>query len=327
MTQALGEKISVCLLTYNHAHILESTIRSVLDQSVTGFELIISDDCSTDGTWEVITRLAQQDSRIRPLRTPRNLQMAGNANFAVSHSTRPYVALLHHDDIYRNDLLEKWGQAIDGDDDVTFVFNPYGLENQADPPAEMLPPSSFDGQWFLTTKLLPRWGCLVRGTAMIRRTSWDAVGGMRPEFSLLADVDLWMRLSRTGKVGYVPEPLITVRQDRPEDYPESYKGGTWSWPRQRILCEIHATNRLETLDRTTLGGFARWQYFRLRLARETAKWLTYAVVKRRWDMIEDCDDSTTPHDPALLRLYRQLLKSVFKTRRGKTSAATKDTAE
>ena len=117
----------------------------------------------------------------------------------------------------------------------------------------------------------------------------------------------------------MPEPLITVRQDRPDDYPESYKGGTWSWPRQRILCEIHATNRLETLDRTTLGGFVRWQYFRLRLARETAKWLTYAVVKRRWDMIEDCDASITPHDPALLRLYRQLLTAVFKIRRGKTS--------
>jgi glycosyltransferase involved in cell wall biosynthesis len=70
MTEAVGVKqVSVCLLTYNHAHLVESTIRSILAQSLTDFELIISDDCSTDATWAHVLALAATDSRIKPLRT------------------------------------------------------------------------------------------------------------------------------------------------------------------------------------------------------------------------------------------------------------------
>ena len=47
----LGDNISCCLLTFNHAHIIESTINSILEQTVKNFEFIVSDDCSTDGTW------------------------------------------------------------------------------------------------------------------------------------------------------------------------------------------------------------------------------------------------------------------------------------
>lgn len=104
----IGENVSVCLLTYNHAEVIESTLRSILDQTITGYEVIVSDDCSTDGTWERILELAAGDARIKPVRTPHNMGMPGNANFAVAQSGRPYIALLHHDDLYRKDLLEKW---------------------------------------------------------------------------------------------------------------------------------------------------------------------------------------------------------------------------
>lgn len=48
----------------------------------------------------------------------------GNANFAVAQSGRLYIALLHHDDIYCKDLLEKWADVLDRHSDATFVFNP-----------------------------------------------------------------------------------------------------------------------------------------------------------------------------------------------------------
>lgn len=80
----LGNQVSVCLLTYNHAHLLESTLASIQQQTLTGYEIIVSDDCSTDGTWSLLQRLAAVDPRIRPLRTPTNLGMPGNANFAVA---------------------------------------------------------------------------------------------------------------------------------------------------------------------------------------------------------------------------------------------------
>ena len=88
-----------------------------------------------------------------------------------------------------------------------------------------------EGKLFLERHLLPRWGCPVRGTAMIRRSHFEAVGGMREQFGLLADVDLWMRLSARAPVGYVPETLVAIRQARPAYYPEAYQSAVWSWRR------------------------------------------------------------------------------------------------
>jgi glycosyltransferase involved in cell wall biosynthesis len=308
MTEAVGAKqVSVCLLTYNHAHLVESTIRSILAQSLTDFEFIISDDCSTDATWAHVLALAATDSRIKPLRTAHNIGMAANANHAVAHSSGTYIALLHHDDIYRRDLLEKWSGLLDRFPGAAFVFNPYGVYESSLVYQEAMPGECFEGSWLLNRYLLPRWGCVVRGTAMIRRSAWDEMGGMRERFGLLSDVDLWMRLAMRWQVAYVAEPLIMLRQQRPQDYPETYQGHGWSWPRQRLLYEIHAANRLASPALATPVGQVKWWVFRCRLSLETAKWLVYAVVRKKPAMVSTCQEAATPYDLWPLVLLRWVL--------------------
>jgi glycosyltransferase involved in cell wall biosynthesis len=308
VTEGLGAKVSVCLLAYNHASLIESTVRSILDQTLDGYEVIVSDDCSRDGTWERIQALAGEDARIRPLRTPKNLGMAANANFAVSHSTRPYIALLHHDDLYRRDLLEKWAGAMERHPRAQFAFNDYGRHGRDDTYSQPLRGELLDGRFFFWY-LLRTWGCAVRGTAMIRRSAWERVGGIRERFGMLADVDLWMRLAREGDVAYVREPIITVRHERPDYYPPEYTHHDWD--RQRTLYEIHATNRLETMRPGSWSDRLRWWMFRFRLTKETLYWLTYAVVKRRGDLLATSERARTPWDLPGLQLLRRLLRSTL----------------
>lgn len=314
MSTNIGEKISVCLLTYNHAEVIESTLRSILDQSITGYEVIVSDDCSTDGTWEWILELAAADARIKPVRTPHNMGMPGNANFAVAQSDRPYIALLHHDDLYRKDLLEKWAGVLARHSDAAFVFNPYGVFESDYVYQEPMPGECIDGNWLLKKYLFARWGCVVRGTAMVRREAWAQVGGMRGQFGLLADIDMWMRLAMRGPVGYVAEPVITVRHQRPENYPDDYKEVTWSWRRQRFLYEIHASNRLDYLKLNKLLGRLQWWGFRLRLSFETTKWLIYAVVRKKSEMIAFSHESVTQYDLWPLCVLRYMLQRYFSSR-------------
>ncbi len=311
MNQNLGQKISVCLLTYNHAHLIESTLASIQQQTLSGYEIIVSDDCSTDDTWSVLQRIAANDQRIRLVRTPRNLGMPGNANFAVSQCNRPYIALLHHDDLYRPDLLEKWLGVMERHLDVGFVFNPYGAEGTDFVWRVPMPGEQVEGRWLLETYLFPRWGCAVRGTAMIRRDAWKAVGGMQLQFGLLADIDLWMRLAMRGPVGYVNETVLILRHERPEDYPEEYKSRRWSWLRQRYLYEIHAVNRLAYYNVRHIMRRFHWWRFRLRLSLETGKWLTYAVIRKKRDIIATSKDSVTPYDLLPLRFYRLLLQRIY----------------
>lgn len=310
MSNNIGAKISVCLLTYNHAELIESTLSSILDQTITGYEVIVSDDQSTDGTWERILELAAKDARIKPVRTSHNMGMPGNANFAVAQSDRPYIALLHHDDICRNDLLEKWAGVLDRHAEAAFVFNPYGIFESDLVDREPMPGECIDGRWLLEKYLFARWGCVVRGTAMIRREAWESVGGMRVQFGLLADIDMWMRLAMRGPVGYVAEPVITVRHQRPENYPDDYKEGFWSWRRQRFLYEIHASNRLDYLNLNTLGGRLQWWGFRLKLSFETAKWLIYAVVRKKYDMLATSYLGAVPVELFFVGWLRALLKTL-----------------
>jgi glycosyltransferase involved in cell wall biosynthesis len=311
LSTQLGQKISVCLLAYNHAEVIESTLKSILDQTIEGYEIVVSDDCSTDGTWERLQSLAAEDTRIRLVRTPRNLGMPGNANHAVAQTDRPYIALLHHDDIYREDLLEKWAGVLERHADVAFVFNAYGIYqsdcvHQVDMPSECV-----DGRWLLNKYLLPRWGCAVRGTGMIRRSSWELVGGMREQFGLLSDVDLWMRLSMRWHVGHVPEPVIVVRHHRCENYPDEYKDSGWSWRRQQFLYEIHAAIRKAHWNLQTPVGRFKWWRFRLKVSIETTKWLMYAVVRNKPAMVTTSHDSVTDCDLLPLRLLRRGLQKVY----------------
>jgi GT2 family glycosyltransferase len=304
---SLGERITVCLLTYNHAHMLASTLAAILNQTVSGYEVLVSDDCSTDGTWELLKQLALQDPRVRVLRTPQNLGMAGNANYAVAHTQRPYIALLHHDDLCREDLLERWGRVLDRHADVGFVFNRYLNEATGEVSDEEMPGERVDGGWLLRRHLLAHWGCVVRGTAMIRREAFERIGGMRLSFGLLADIDLWMRLARSGPVGYVTLPLITVRHERPTNYPEEYQGDGWSWRRQRLLYEIHAANLLGASEAGSVAGLMTRLWFRCRVSLETGKWLAYAVFRTKRAMITSALEGATPYDLPPLRLLRWLL--------------------
>ncbi|HLA63660.1 MAG TPA: glycosyltransferase, partial [Rhodothermales bacterium] len=218
------------------------------------------------------------DPRIRVLQTPRNLGMAGNANFAVAQATRPFVALLHHDDIHRADMLERWADVMVRYPDVAYVFNAYDeVNSRGVTKLKESFPERMEGPAFLQGRLLRGWGCPVRGTAMIRRSCWDEAGGMREAFGLLADVDLWMRLAARWAVGFVDAPLIRVRHERPEDYPEDYVG--LSWRRNRILYEIHAENLRASLPPSLRRGLRRLRQ-RAAISLDAVKWMGYAFVRR-----------------------------------------------
>src|SRR6478735_5455523 len=92
--------VSVCLTTYNRASLLPGTLDSILAQRFADFELIIGDDCSTDGTEELCRAYARRDSRVRYVRNERNLRMPGNLNSALQRATGEYVANLHDGDVY-----------------------------------------------------------------------------------------------------------------------------------------------------------------------------------------------------------------------------------
>ena len=99
--------VSVIMPAYNAERYVEEAIRSVMQQTVTDWELLVLDDASSDSTAEIVQKLAAQDSRIQLLPNDHNIGVANTRNrgFALSHGQ--YVALLDSDDRWYPEKLEK----------------------------------------------------------------------------------------------------------------------------------------------------------------------------------------------------------------------------
>jgi len=111
-------RLSVGLPVYNGQRYLAEALDSLLGQSFTDFELIISDNASTDGTEEICRRYAAEDRRIRYIRQPRNIGANPNHNFVLSEGRGEYFKWAAHDDLYGRDLLARCVAALDEHPDV-----------------------------------------------------------------------------------------------------------------------------------------------------------------------------------------------------------------
>lgn len=98
--------ISVVLPVYNQEKYVAQTIESVLSQTFADFELLLHDDCSTDGSAAIIRRYAAQDARIRAGFTP-NAGKCGATNRIVEQAQGQWCAFLDADDVMLPERLEK----------------------------------------------------------------------------------------------------------------------------------------------------------------------------------------------------------------------------
>ena len=111
-------RLSVGLPVYNGQRYLGEALDSLLGQSFTDFELIISDNASTDATEEICRRYAAEDRRIRYIRQPRNIGANPNHNFVLREARGEYFKWAAHDDLYGRDLLARCVAALDEHPDV-----------------------------------------------------------------------------------------------------------------------------------------------------------------------------------------------------------------
>lgn len=102
-----GPLISVLMPTYNSERHIEAAINSLLKSTYTNFELVVSDDCSTDNTVRILEYYSRNDSRIKVFFNGRNLGDYPNRNKAAQLANGKYIKFLDHDD-----YIYPWGLEI-----------------------------------------------------------------------------------------------------------------------------------------------------------------------------------------------------------------------
>ncbi|GHJ91342.1 glycosyl transferase [Streptomyces sp. NE5-10] len=106
-------RLSIGLPVYNGEEYLAESLEALLGQTYEDFELVISDNASTDGTQDICRSYAARDGRIRYLRLPRNIGAAPNHNYVFAQCHGELFKWASHDDLYARDLLRRCVEALD----------------------------------------------------------------------------------------------------------------------------------------------------------------------------------------------------------------------
>jgi glycosyltransferase involved in cell wall biosynthesis len=104
--------VTVGMPVYNGELYVEGAIRSLLDQSHTNLEIVISDNCSTDETSSICQRLAAEDLRIRYVRQDHNIGAVGNFEYVLRSADSPFFMWAAHDDLWHPDFIAETLQML-----------------------------------------------------------------------------------------------------------------------------------------------------------------------------------------------------------------------
>ena len=193
--------VSVLLPTWKRAKggLFEAAVRSVLDQTFRELELIIVDDCSTDGTFEIIQRIMKKDRRVSCIRHTENIGLPAISEFEAYQKARgTYIAFIFDDNEWNEDAIEQLVEYAQ-ENHVKALAGQYmlfigGMGASFDDSANW---SILGGKNVNVSNLLTG-NCFGNGAVLLNRETIETVGFLDPNIALSRcwDWDLWRRIAK-----------------------------------------------------------------------------------------------------------------------------------
>lgn len=213
-------KISICIPTHDRAGLLRQAIDSVLAQDMTDWELIISDNASTDHTASVVA--TYRDPRIRTYRQTENIGMFKNFNAAIQKATGQYVKMLMDDDVLLPACLRRQMEILDQFPSVHVICSDYFVIDAANAPIHnihfhndtyrVFRESRLEkGESFILEYLLGHRTVGLPSAVTFRRSAAAEAGYFDEQIGCPLDADLWLRLCQRGDFYYLDEKLLSFR--------------------------------------------------------------------------------------------------------------------
>lgn len=261
--------VSVCIPSYNARDYIGDTIDSILRQGYAPLEIIVQDDCSTDGTWEVLQSLATRIPELTVFRNRRNLGVGRNCAGVAERARGEFMVVLSCDDQLEDGFLATAIPVLQqGEAEV--VTGGFFI---------VTPDRTYARRMQLASGTFCRFAALILlrnpfniNFTLFNRRAIAGIGYGRHLFASLVtwDYDFWLRLGASGlRLRYIDQPLGRYR--------------------------VHGSNvsfQTERFNRPTLLAILRHKealragnssIYRLTLLRFLGRMLTYAVKSRSLD--------------------------------------------
>lgn len=286
---------------FNGEKYLREALDSILNQTFDGFELIISDNASTDETQQICLEYAKKDNRIQYHRNKKNIGASKNYNHLFRLSTGKYFKWAAHDDILAPEYLQECVNILDLDPSIVMCHTRVGCIDK-----NSILIGNYDNR---TLERISSWKPHERFADMLspRNTCW-AIHAVVRSSSLSrtplhgdyidADRNLLAEIALLGRVYEIPRHLF-LRRDHPQAYTRTYysKDGFHNYrnqldwwtgeKRRRLIVLPHWKNCLEYLR--SVNRVSLKYSDRLLCYREISRWLLNekGLQKMEWDLVNE----------------------------------------
>lgn len=196
--------VSIITPTYNSSCFVAETIESIISQTYTNWELLITDDCSTDNTWEILNKYAQKDTRIKIFKLDKNSGAGIARNNSIKQASGRYIAFCDSDDLWLPEKLKKQIKFM-VDNRCYLSFSSYRCINEK---GEFI--KSIKAKKILTYNILLRNNYIPCLTAIYDTSGIGKI--FMPEIRKRQDWAFWLKIVKiTDYALGIAEPLALYR--------------------------------------------------------------------------------------------------------------------
>jgi glycosyltransferase involved in cell wall biosynthesis len=200
--------VSVLLCVFNAEDYLGEAIESIIQQTFIDFEFIILNDGSKDNSLKIIEEHAAKDSRIKVI-SRENRGIVSSRNELLIASRGHYVAVMDADDIALPNRLQLQVQYLDNHPEVLGLGGDYHvIDSKGRHLTTFSLPESNDE---IQKMMLVGHTAILHPTSLFRRNAIRAIGDYDPDFELVEDLDLWLRLSEKGQIANLKKVVLKYR--------------------------------------------------------------------------------------------------------------------
>lgn len=201
------ELVSAIITTHGRLELLKKAINSVLNQTYSNIELIVIDDCSTDGTKEWAEN--ELPNRANYIYIKKEDSKGGNhaRNIGISLSKGKYIAFLDDDDVWYPTKIEKQVKLMQTNPQMVMSYCGHRKVYDNGSPVTVIPSNTFTGD--LHQKVHTMVFCTT-SMIMIQKSILSKSGIFDENLRFWQEYDLIIRLCQYGQVGCVPEVLVDI---------------------------------------------------------------------------------------------------------------------
>ncbi|WP_051823811.1 glycosyltransferase family 2 protein [Clostridium sulfidigenes] len=272
-------KVTIIIPTYNQKEHLREAIDSCLKQDYQNLEILVGDDCSTDGTDKMMRKYVENDKRIRYVRNKKNLGGEENTKkLFYNHTTSMYGMIFNHDDYFiKNDYISKAVHRLIKNPNLSLVWANSKIKNES---TGKIGYTNFKNKetikgidYFINyeTQMYPHITGMLTSVFNFQKLkkigSWGLKG---QEYSIFLDTILYLKLMLVGDIGFIDEEVSVYRLHKDSisyNFPRTYDDiviKEFELMKEYVLKEnLLDKNQMYIWVESRVYGYVRWRFLTL----------------------------------------------------------------